>query len=144
MQQVFVDLTCVLVRSVDLVIAASEEDERADCGARQVTECQYAANEDEMVATIVQGIALALEMGQCTGHERDAGRAQNRLKARPFVVSRLGKACRQSVPWISLRTLIPHLPAACHAGQHFTERARENNTSGGSSETELNELMVVP
>ena len=39
---------------------------------------------------------------------------------------------------------MPHAFAACQAGKLSTLRARENNTRGGSRDTELNELTVVP
>jgi len=45
---------------------------------------------------------------------------------------------------VSSRTLIPHAFAASHAEKLSTVRTSENNTRGGSSETELNELTVVP
>ena len=69
----------------DLMIAAGEENERASSGARRATQCQYAADENEVVAAVVQRVALALKMGQSTWDERHAGRAYNRLKARPLV-----------------------------------------------------------
>src|SRR5215469_6386943 len=39
---------------------------------------------------------------------------------------------------------MPQAFASCQARKLMTVRASENNTSGGSSETELNELTVVP
>src|SRR6516225_773740 len=41
-------------------------------------------------------------------------------------------------------TLMPQALASCQAWKLMTVRANENKTSGGSSETELNELTVVP
>jgi hypothetical protein len=74
-----------LTRPVDLVVPAGEENERTCGSVRQAAECQYTADENEVVAAIVQGVALALEMGQSTREERHAGRAQDRLKAQPLV-----------------------------------------------------------
>ncbi len=39
---------------------------------------------------------------------------------------------------------MPHVLAVCQVGKLTTLRVTENSTSGGSSETELNELTVIP
>jgi hypothetical protein len=39
---------------------------------------------------------------------------------------------------------MPHKFAACQAEKLSTVRPTENSTSGGSSDTELNELTVIP
>src|ERR1700744_5747976 len=49
-----------------------------------------------------------------------------------------------SASWASARMLMPHSLASSQIAKLCTVRATENNTSGGSSDTELNELTVMP
>src|SRR6202012_4198353 len=49
-----------------------------------------------------------------------------------------------SASWASARMLMPHSLASSQIAKLCTVRATENSTSGGSSETELNELTVMP
>src|SRR5262245_36961748 len=79
------------------MVAAGKEDERARGRARRPTECQHAANKDEMVAAVVQGVALTLEMGQSAWNERHTSGTSNRLEARPLAASRLGEPCGQPI-----------------------------------------------
>src|ERR1700722_19980612 len=46
--------------------------------------------------------------------------------------------------WDSARMLMPHSWACSQTAKLCTVRATENSTSGGSSDTKLNELTVVP
>src|SRR5215475_3638874 len=46
--------------------------------------------------------------------------------------------------WVSPRTLTPQVVAVCQTEKLATLRATENNTSGGSRDTEVNELTVIP
>src|SRR5262249_1796768 len=46
--------------------------------------------------------------------------------------------------WVSPRTLMPQVVALCQTEKLATPRATENNTSGGSRDTELNEHTVIP
>src|SRR5580698_2586024 len=49
-----------------------------------------------------------------------------------------------SASWDSARMLMPHSLACSQIAKLCTVRATENSTSGGSSDTELNELTVMP
>src|SRR5262245_49321857 len=49
-----------------------------------------------------------------------------------------------SPSWVSLSTLMPHAFATAQAAELVALRASEKRTRGGSSDTELNELTVIP
>src|SRR5580692_10158323 len=50
----------------------------------------------------------------------------------------------ESPSWLSARILTPQSLACSQIAMLCTVRATENSTSGGSSDTELNELTVMP
>ena len=96
-----------------------------------------------MVTAVVQGVAFALEIGQSTWNKGHTGGTGDGLEAQPLAAPDwANRVDRPSC--VSCRTLMPHPFAARQAEKLSTVRARENNTRGGSSETELNELTVVP
>src|SRR5690242_20483478 len=67
------------------------------------------------------------------------------MGSKPTHLSPPARANRVESPsCTSPRTLMPHALATCQAAKLRTARATENNTSGGSRETELNELTVIP
>src|SRR5690348_1214953 len=57
-QQALVVLAGALARPVELVVAAGEEDEGTRRPARRPTQAQDAADEDRVVAAVVEGVAL--------------------------------------------------------------------------------------
>src|SRR5215472_9225346 len=97
MQNTLIVLARALTRPVDLMVAAGEEHEWARGRARWPTECQYAANEYEMVTAVVQGVAFALEIGQGTWNKRHTGGTGDWLEAQPLAAPRLGEPGRQAV-----------------------------------------------
>src|SRR5262245_37697452 len=109
MEQAFIVLARALTRPVDLVVSPGEEDQRSEGRSARSAERQHPADEDEVIATIVQGMALALEMGQCAWDERHTRGAGDRLIAQPLAARRLGKPRGQAVLCFAENADAPHL-----------------------------------
>ena len=99
MQQALVAFTRPLAGLGNLMVAAGEEDQRALPQApRRPAQRQHPPDEDQMVAAVVHGVALALEMRQGAGDERHAGQAGDRLEAQPLAGAGL----------VSIRQIFPY------------------------------------
>src|SRR5215475_12555890 len=79
-------------QGMEVMIASGEEYQRARALNWRPPECQHPADQDDMVPTIMQGMALTFKVSQRTRNERHAGNSVSRFQTRPLVAPRLSKA----------------------------------------------------
>ena len=117
---------------------------RAAACPRLVAELEDAADDDHVVAGVVLGDRLAVDERERvvedrrTAHDR-AGTSMCANRSAPFCANR-----RQTSSPSSSRMFAAHLPAAWMRGHVVDDFAAQNSTSGGSSDTDVNELHAMP
>jgi hypothetical protein len=120
---------------------AGEEDERViDARGTHVVESPY---DDPVVAGEMLGDDLTLEGGEGVGDQRCAAAPELPVQVgEPIRAGRSRPPANRS--WCQPSTLTPKRPARRMRDQVSELRAAQNDTSGGSSETDVSEFTINP
>ena len=100
-------------------------------------------DEDDVVAAFHDRVALAAKMQQRAGDEWTSGAGLDQFCAVPFVLAP-GREALTDGDLARMQNIDAIQPGTEERRQLRSDRLRLNSTSGGSNETELNELMVTP
>ena len=124
----------------ELPVAALEEQQRAV--RMEHVERVDLADDDEVVAGLMHGVKIAIDPRDDPVDDRQAiiGAA---VATSLNLSSDLEASTRQTCCWLSARTFTQNRPAAWILGQVVDLRSGKNATSGGSSETEVNDPTTI-